>query len=199
MITIGSVSEEPRPRGARKGTLTKKAAAALRVAIGRALQEHGQRLGPSALEFLHSILAQLSAPVVRLSKKQLDVTDEILLQASFGDPLVILEDNAIAKLDRLFRHASGDSRISSYEEFVIVRLKVKVHEPVIAVTQGVWRTLENIMWKTRFDLPGEPPPIDIDGIVENDDPDALPPDRSEIEAVQAREWASLGVVDDEDL
>jgi hypothetical protein len=199
MITIDKVSEEPKPRIARKGTLTKKAASALRVAIERALREHGQRLGPSAVTFLHSILAQLSAPVVRLSKKQLDVTDEILVQASFGEPLVILEGNALADLDRLFRHATGNSRISSYEEFVIVRLKYKVHEPAIAMTLGVWRTPENIKQKTRFDLPGELSPIDIDGIVENDDPDGLPPDRGEIEADQAREWASVGVIDDEDL
>jgi len=199
MITIGRVGEEPQPRGARKGTLTKKAAAALRAAVGGALREHGQRLGPSAVKFLDSILTQLSAPVVRLSKRQIDVTDEILLQASFGQPLVILEGNALADLHRLFRHATGDSRISSYEEFVIMRLKHKLHEPVIAVTQGVWRTLENIRQKMRFDLPGEPPPIDIDGVVENDDLDGLPTDRSEIEADQAREWASVGVVDDEDL
>jgi hypothetical protein len=194
MITIGRVIEEPKPQGARKGTLTKKAASSLRVAIGRALRENGQRLGPSAVKFLDGILAQLGAPVVRLSKAQLDVTDEILLQASFGEPLVILEDKELADLRKLFPDASGGSRISSYEELVIVRLKHKLHEPVIAVTQGVWRTLENIMRKTYSDLP-----VDIDGIVENDDPDGLPPDRSEIEAEQAREWASLGIVDDEDL
>ena len=191
MITIDRVDEEPKPRGARKGTLTKKAAVALRVAIELALRKHGKRLGPSAENFLHSILTQLTTPVVRLSKKQIGVTEEILLQASFGEPLVILEGDELVDLGRLFRHATGDSRISSYEELVIVRLKYKAFDPAIAVSQGVWRTLENIKQKTRFDLPGEPPSIDIDGVVENDDPDGLPLDRSEIEADEAREWASV--------
>jgi hypothetical protein len=199
MITIDRVSEMPMPQGARKGTLTKKAATARRAAIEWAMQEHGQRLGPSAITFLHSISLQLNAPVARLSKKQLDVIDEIVLQASFGEPLVILEGDAIADLGMLFRYASGDSRISSYEEFVIVRLKYRVHEPVIALSQGTWRTINNIRRKTRFDLPGEPIPMDIDGVVENDDPDGLPLDRSEIEAERVRDWASVGVVDDHDL
>ena len=64
MITIGKVSEEPKPRGVRKGTLTKKAAAALRAKIEWALRVHDQRLGPSALEFCiassHNSAPQLS-------------------------------------------------------------------------------------------------------------------------------------------
>jgi hypothetical protein len=187
MITIDA-GEDSKPRGARKGTLTKKFVAELRVRIERALREHGRRLGPSAVNFLHCILTQLNVPAGRLSKRQVDITDEILLQAAFGEPLVILEGNALTDLERLFRHATGDSRISSYEVIVIARLKYKAYEPAIAVTQGVWRTLETIKHKTRFDLPGEPPPIDIDGVVENDDPDGLPSDRSEIEANQARDW-----------
>ena len=98
--------------------LAKKAVQELCLKIDCALQPEGRRrLGPPGVRFLSSIRDQLSAPPVRLSKKQLDVTDKILVQASSGEPVVLLDDQALQDLVRLYRHATGDDgRISSFEQ-----------------------------------------------------------------------------------
>jgi hypothetical protein len=97
MITIQGERDEIRPYGVRKATLTRKAVLELRLKIDCALQPEGRRrLGPSAVNFLSSIREQITAPKVRLSKKQRDTTDEILAQASSGEPLVFLEGQSLA-------------------------------------------------------------------------------------------------------
>jgi hypothetical protein len=197
MITIQSAATENKPRGARKATLTRKAAAELRLKIDRALQQDGGRLNPKTVEFLTSIRRQLAAQGPRLSKKQRDVTDEILLQASRGEPLVILESEAIADLESLIRHASGDGRVSSLGENIMANLKYRLHEPVIAISEKRWRIIEEIRQKMRFGLPGEPSPLDPDGLPDDQDPDGLPPDPYETEVHHAWEWRLLGIDADE--
>jgi len=124
MITIHGDRDEIRLHVVRKATLTKKATLELGRKIDFALQPGGRRrLGPSAVNFLNSIREQITGPKVRLSKKQRDTTDEILEQASFGEPLVFLEGQALADLTDLIRHASGDDgRVFSLEENVMMTL-----------------------------------------------------------------------------
>jgi hypothetical protein len=198
MITIESATSNNKPRGARKATLTKKAVVELRAKIECALQGQERRIGPSAVTFLASIRKQLAAAEPRLSKKQRDVTDEILLQASFGEPLVILEGEEIVDLGRLVHHAAADCRVSSLGENVMASLKYRLHEPIIALSMKRWRVIEDIKQKTHFGLPGEPPPLDIDGLVEDDDPDGLPPERRDDAFDDAEHWSLVGVDVDED-
>jgi len=42
-------------------------------------------------------------------------------------------------------------------------------------------------------LPGEPLPIDPDGVVENEDPDGLPAEYDETAIDHSRDWAIVGV------
>jgi hypothetical protein len=101
---------------------------------------------------------------------------------------------------------TGDGRVSSLEENVLASLKRRLDElataingePAMAVSGKQWRIVEEITQKTRFGLPGEPPPIDSDGVVENEDPDGLPPERDETEVDHALDWAIVGVDVDED-
>ena len=189
------VPEETKPRGVRKATLTKTAAVKLRQTIACALLgDERRRLGSSAIDFLTSIRKQLEAPVVRLSKKQRDTVDEILAKAFSDAPVVFLEGDALSDLARLFRHATADGRVSAFEENVMMGLRHRLNEPIIAVSERLWRIVEDIKQKTRFDLPGEPLPLDPDGPVENDDPDGLPPERDEAEAQRDRQWAEIGIV-----
>ena len=159
------------------------------------------------MNFVSSIWEQITAPRIGLSKKQRDTTDEILMQASSGDPPVFLEGQLLVDLAKLIRHATGDDgRVSSPEENVMASLKRGLDElataasgePAMAVSGKQWRIVEEIRQKTRFRLPGEPPPIDPDGLVENEDPDSLPPERDETEFNHARDWSIVGMDDDED-
>jgi hypothetical protein len=208
MITIQGEHDEIRLHGVRKATLTKKAVLELCLRIDCALQPEGRwRLGPSAVNFLSSIREQVTTPKARLSKKQRDTTDEILMQASSGESLVFLDSQSLVELANLIRYARGDGRISSLEENVMVSLKRRLDEPATAVSQAEqamtvsrkqWRIVEEIRQKARFGLPGEPPPIDPDGLVENEDPDGQPPERDEIAVDHARDWAIVGVDENED-
>jgi hypothetical protein len=204
MITIESAASESKPRGARKATLTKKAAAELRGKIESALQGNERRLGPSAVAFLDSIRQQLAVAVPRLSKSQRDVTDEVLFQASFGEQLVILEGEAIVELVGLFPYATADGRVSTYEEYFLLDLRrrlaeaLRLEEPVVSFSGKQWRIIEEIKQKTYFGLPGEPPPIDPDGIVENEDPDGWPPERDEMAIEHSCDWGLVGVYADDE-
>jgi hypothetical protein len=71
-------------------------------------------------------------------------------------------------------------------------------ELAIAVSPKQWHIVEKIKQKTRLGLPGEPPPIDPGGLVENEDPDGLSPERDETEADSGWDWAIVGVHEDED-
>jgi hypothetical protein len=183
--------------GVRKATLTKRDVAILRLKIDCALQEEARRrLASSAIEFLTNINKIAARSVVRLSKKQRDTTDEIVSKALSEAPVVFLEDEGIAELVRLFRHAAGDPRISAFEENVLKGFKSRFEEPIIALSEKQWRIIEDIRRKTYFCVPGGPPPIDIDGIVENDDPDGLPPERHSTRDDPAYDWVMVGAEED---
>jgi hypothetical protein len=199
------VNDAIKPRGARKATLTKKAVEELGLKIDCALQAEGRRrLGRSAVDFLTSIRGMLTTSVVRLSKKQRVTAEEILTQAFSGEPLVFLQGQAMADLASLFRYATGDGRVSSFDENVMLGLKRRLDEHrrlgelAIAVSPKQWHIVEEIKQKTRFGLPGEPPPIDPGGLIENEDPDGLPPECDEKEADSGWDWAIAGVHEDED-
>jgi hypothetical protein len=159
------------------------------------------------VEFLSNIRNIAASPVVRLSKKQRDKADEVLAEAFSDYPFVFLEGEALADLAGLIRHARADGRVSSLGENVMLTLTRRLDdlamadsgEPAIAVSGKQWRIIEEIRQKTRFGLPGEPPPIDPDGVVENEDPDCLPPERDEHEIERAQDWLIVGVDVDEDL
>jgi hypothetical protein len=189
--------DDIKPRGVRKATLTKKAIAELRLKIDCALRQDGRRLGRPAVDFLVSIRGMLAGSAVRLSKKQRDTTDAILAQAFSDAPVVILEGQEMADLARLISYAAGDGRVSSFEENVMVTLQRRLDEPAIAVSPKQWRIVEEIKQKTYFGKAVEPPPIDPDGLVENEDPDGMPPERDETEVDSASDWATVGVDDDE--
>jgi hypothetical protein len=189
-----------------KATLGDKAAWELRARIDCALlPETRRRLNPPAVDFLVSIRSQLTASVVRLSKKQRDVVDEILAKAFSDEPVVVLEGQSLVKLNKLYLHATGDARVSALGEHVLLSLKHRLDDlttadsegPSMAVSPKQWRIVEEIIKKTNFGRPGEPPPIDPDGVVENEDPDGLPPDRDATEFDHSQDWAIVGV--DEDL
>ncbi len=199
MITIQVASEQNKPRGVRKATLTKKEALELSLEIDCARQgEERQHLNPPAVEFLFSIRGQLAHRVVRLSKKQRNTTRSILAKAFSNEPVVFLEGQGMTDLARLIRGATGDGRISSDEENAMVKLKPRLIQPSIAVSKRFWRIIEDIRRKTHFDAPDGPPPIDPDGMVENEDPDGFPPDRTEADAESARNWAIIGVNEDKE-
>lgn len=192
-------------RGAVKGAkLTKKTAAALCLKIDVALREAGRRLGPSAEHFLRSIREELIGPAPSLSKAQQSVTDEILLQAAFGEPLVILESEAIVELAGLFSYATADRRVSSYEEYFLLDLRrrlaeaLRLGESAISFTRKQWRIIEEIKQRTYFGLPAEPPPDNPDCIVENEDPDRWPPERDEMPTEHSQNWRMVGLVVDEE-
>jgi hypothetical protein len=171
----------------RKATLTNKTAQELRLKIDWALQAEVQRrLSRSAVDFLVSIQKQVTPLKVRLSKKQRDVTDEILAKAFSGESVVLLEGQSVADL---IRYASGDGRISAFEEYFLLSLKPRVNEPAIALSGKQWRIVEEFIQKTGFGSLGGPPPLDPDGVVENEDPDGLPPERDETRI----DWAIVGV------
>jgi hypothetical protein len=148
--------------------------------------------------FLASIGKQLAAAEPRFSKKQRDVANEILLQASFGEPLVILEGEEIVDLAKLLDHVAADCRVSSLGANVMASLKDRLHEPIIALSRKRWRVIEDIKEKTHFGLPGDPPPLDIDGLVEDDDPDGLPSERHNDAFDDAEHWSLVDVDVDED-
>jgi hypothetical protein len=190
--------EVKQPRGVRKATLTKKAAEELRLKIDYVLQgEARRRLGLSAVNFLGSIRRSATGALVRLSKKQRDTTEEILARALSDVPVVILEGESIVHLGRLFNHATADGRVSVLEENLMANLKHQLTEPMIALSEKQWRMIEGIARKTYFGLPGESPPIDQDGLLENDDPDGQPTDRNGMDRTRD-EWASVGVYEDAD-
>jgi hypothetical protein len=192
------VADETKLRGVRKATLTKSALSRLRQMIDCALLgEERRRLGSSAVEFLISIRKQLDVPIVRLSKKQRDTTGAILAKAFSDAPVVFLEGEAMADIARLFQYATGSGRISGFEENVIASLKRRFDEPIIAISERLWRIVEDIKAKIYFDLPGEPPPLDPDGLVENHDPDGMPPERDETASELARRWGMIGIVDED--
>jgi hypothetical protein len=192
----------------RKATLTNKAVLELRLKIDCALQPEGRRrIGSSAVEFRNSIRQQIAAPKARLSKKQRDTTDEILAEAFSDEPVVILEGQPLVDLAKLIRHASGDDvRVSSLEENVMVHLKRRLDElatadssePALAISPKQWQILKDIEQKTNFGYPEESPSIDPDGVVENDDQGGQPPERGATEGDHARDWAVVGVDEDED-
>jgi hypothetical protein len=199
MITIEGGRDDIRLRGVRKATLTKRAVLELRLKIDCALEEEvRRRLGRSAVDFLIDIRKKTAASMVRLSKKQRDTADEILAKAFSDDPVVFLEGEALAELGRLISHATADVRLSAFEEYVIVKFKPRLKEPIIAVSEKLWRIVDDIKRKTYFGRPEEPPLIDIDGLVENEDPDGLPPEPDGTEVDRARHWAFVSVHEDED-
>lgn len=192
------MTDEIKLRGVRKATLTKKATLELRLKIDFALQEERRRrLDLWAVDFLSSIRKLLNAKVVRLSKKQRDKTDAMLAQAFSDAQVVILEGPSVADLAGLIRYATGDGRVSSLEHNVMIKLKRRLIEPTIAVSQKQWRVVEEIKRKTWFGQSSDPPLIDPDGLVENEDPDGLPPEYDETEIDPARDWAIVGVDEDE--
>jgi hypothetical protein len=198
MITTEGAADEIKPRGVRKATLTKKAALELRLKIDCALQAEGRRRLPrSAIDFLISIQAKVTATAVRLSKKQRDRTAEILAQAFLGEPLIFVEGEAMGELAGLFPYATGDGRVSAFEENFMLNLRNRLDEkrwlgePAIAFSRKQWRIVEEIKQKTYFGLTGEPPSIDPDGL---EDPDGLPPEPDETED----DWALVRVASDED-
>jgi hypothetical protein len=193
------MADEVKRRGVRKATLTKSAASKLRQRIDLALLgEERRRLGSSAVEFLTSVRKQLDAPTVRLSKSQRDTTEEILVKAFSDAPVVFLEGDAMAELGRLFQYATGSGHISAFEENIIVSLRRRLDEPIIAISERLWRIVEAIKAKTYFGLPGEPPPPDPDGLVENDHPDCLPPEPDEeTDVALVRQWGMLGIEDED--
>jgi hypothetical protein len=170
----------------RKATLGDKAARELRARIDCALlPETRRRLSPWEVDFLISIRSQLAASVVRLSKKQRDATEEVLAKAFSDEPVVVLEGRSLVDLANLIRHATGDVRVSALGEHVLLRLNSRLNdlamadgeEPSLAVSPKQWRILEDIKQRTYFGQSGEPPPIDPDGLMENEDPDRLPQGR----------------------
>jgi hypothetical protein len=186
----------------RKATLGRKAAQELRAKIDCALlPETRRRLGPPAIDFLISIRGQLTASVVRLSKKQRDVIDEILAKAFSDEPIVVLEGQSLVDLASLFPYATGDARISALGENVLLSLRHRLEalatiddgERTMAVSPKQWRIVEEIVQKTNFGRPGEPPLIDPDGVIENEDPDGLPPERAETEVEYSQDWVIVGV------
>lgn len=199
MITIEPSGKQAKPQGVRKATLTKKAVARLRLEIDCALQEEiRRRLGSSAVNFLSSIRRQISLPVIRLSAKQRHTADEILAEAFSDRALVFLEGTEMMNLARLISHAKGHPRASALAENVMVTLQRRLGEPVIALSEKQWRIIEDVKQKTHFDLPGEPTPMDIDGVVENDDPDGWPLKNNGSEFDQAQYWETVGVTEDAD-
>jgi hypothetical protein len=158
--------ETERP-GVRKATLSKRDVIRLRLQIDSSLEDEGRRrFGRAAAGFLVDIARIAASPVVRLSKKQRDTTDEIVSKALSDDPLVFLEGQAIAELVSLYRLASGDPRLSRDEEGLLSELKSKFNDPIIAISEKRWRIVERIKCKTHFGLSDDPPPIDIDGFDE---------------------------------
>jgi len=181
----------------RKATLARRAVANYRAKIDEVLQTGARRrLATPAVVFLTSIRRQLDAPVVRLSKSQRDTTDEILAKAFSDDPAVILEGEAIATLAALITYATGSVRVSSFDENVMANLGRRLDESVIAVSERLWRIVEEIKQKTHFGLPGELSPIDPDGVDEDQDSDGFTPERGEIDNGGAPLWEALGVDDD---
>jgi hypothetical protein len=59
-----------------------------------------------------------------------------------------------------------------------------------------WRIIEDITLKTHFDLRGEQPADDLGGLVEDEDPDDLQPERDETDQLQ--QWELIGVDADDD-
>lgn len=186
----------------RKATLGKKAAHELRTKIDCALlPETRRRLGRSAVDLLISIRGQINTSVARLSKEQRDVTDEVLAKAFSDEPVVVLEGQSLVHVARLYSYATGDARISALEENVLRSLRQRLddlatadgEEPSMAVNPKQWRFVEEIIQKTNFGRPGEPPPIDPDGVVENEDPDGLPPEPAETGVDYSQNWAIVGV------
>ena len=183
----------------RKATLTSKAASELRLKIDCALQEETRRrLGRSAVDFLISIREIAASSVVRLSKKQRDTTEEILAKAFSDEPVRFLEGEAIVELVELYLHATGDEKVSALEENVLSRLRRRSDEPIIAVSERLWRIIGEIKQKTRFGLPDEPSPSAPDSPNEYEDPDGLPSESDQTEVDHAREWVLLGANETED-
>jgi len=139
--------------------------------------------------------------VVRLSKKQRDVADEILAKAFSDEPVVVLEGQSLVDLTGLFPYATGDARVSALGEHVLLSSRHRLEalamidgeEPSMAVSPKQWRIVEEIIRKTNFGRPGEPPPIDPDGVIENEDPDGLPPERGETGVDPSQDWTIVGV------
>jgi hypothetical protein len=187
----------------RKATLGNKAAQELRARIDCALlPETRRRLNHAAVDFLISIRRQITASVVRLSKKQRDVTEEILAKAFSDQPVVVLEGQSLDDLGKLFSHATADARVSALGEHVLLSLKDRLKElptddsgeRTMAVSPKQWRIVEEIIQKTYFGQPAEPPPIDPDGLVENEDLDGLSPERVETDVDdRSQDWAIVGI------
>jgi hypothetical protein len=124
-----------------------------------------------------------------------------LAKAFSDEPVVVLEGQSLVHVARLYSYATGDARISALEENVLRSLRQRLddlatadgEEPSMAVNPKQWRFVEEIIQKTNFGRPGEPPPIDPDGVVENEDPDGLPPEPAETRVDYSQNWAIVGV------
>ena len=110
-------------------------------------------------------------------------------------------------LTKLIPHATGDDgRISLREQYAMVTLKRKLDglatvpggERSVAISPNLWRIVKDIALKTNFGRPGEPPPIDLDGLDENEYPDGQPPQGNDTEIDHVRDWAVVGVDLDDD-
>jgi hypothetical protein len=204
MVTTRGGSGEGKPPGGREAKLTKKAAAALCLKIDLALREAGRRLGPKSVDFLRSIREQLISPEPKLSKAQRDITNKILLQAASGEPREFVAGEEMMNLAGLRNYATGDGRVSSWEEGFLLSLRdrlddlLRQNKSSISFSGKQWRIIEEIKQKTYFGLPGEPPEIDLDGIVENEDPDGWPPERDEMAVEHSWDREMVGGYGDDD-
>jgi hypothetical protein len=120
--------------------------------------------------------------------------------------LYSFEGQYLTDLAKLILHATGDIRASAPGEYVMVKLRRRLDELAVeadgkaamAVSGRWWRIIEEIRQRTGFCLPRGPIPLDLDGLVENDDADGIPPDRDDTKVANAQTWKSVGVEVDED-
>jgi hypothetical protein len=201
MITIeGTFEENPAPKkgGVRKASIRPKDTNHYRQFCRYALGAGRSFLTVWEIDFLNGIQKIVGQDTVRLSKKQRDKIAAIERKVLDGEPMVILEGDAIESMRRLIRFASGDGHLSAAaENFLVMKLKPVMHEPMISLSRKQWHFYREIQERVCFERGGKPEPIDPDGLVENDDPDGWPA-RNIYAEHEAERFAQLHLDDDDD-
>lgn len=110
---------------------------------------------------------------------------------------MVLDRQGVLDLRRFVLFAIGDPHNSVWEDRFINDLYQMVWSDKLRLTGKQWTKVGEIKDKLRFDRPDDPlPPVDPDGIVENQDPDGWPADTRA--GSDSEEAARLGFDDAED-
>lgn len=88
---------------------------------------------------------------------------------------IILDPSMVIELQNFVRFGLGDDHLTAWEENFLNTIKQLMRQDTVRLTFKQCDIIGEIKAKLHFDRPDDPlPPIDPDGLVENDDPDGWP-------------------------